>query len=77
MKESTINVGDRVLQCTTWKPGEDYSQRKKLGEGIVTLIATNEIEQRRTMRVLWTSGVVDWHPEEDLVAKSRVFGSHN
>ena len=73
MKETAINIGDRVLECTPWQPGVDYSHKKKRGEGIVTLIAKDETKEHRRVRVLWTSGTVEWHPENELVLTDRVF----
>lgn len=64
MKKNTINIGDHVLQCIPWTPGMVAST--VLGEGVVTLIAEGG-EDKRNIRVLWTTGVVDWHPENELV----------
>ena len=72
MKENAISVGDHVLECTLWEPGVDYLDKKKRGEGIVTLIARGK-EEHRKVRVLWTSGTMEWHPENELVLTSRVF----
>jgi len=65
MTKNTINVGDRVLSCIPWTPGLKINTPKR-GEGIVTLIAEGRV------RVLWNSGVLEWHPENELVNVKNV-----
>ena len=65
-----LNVGDRVLECTTWTPA--YKGRDKtLGEGVVTVIVEVGDDERK-LRVLWEFGDVGWHLEKDLVNINRV-----
>ena len=64
MKKNTISVGDRVLQCIPWKPGMEPVEVK--GEGLVTLIAEDRV------RVMWTTGVFEWCPENELVNVKNV-----
>ena len=68
MTKNTINVGDRVLHCVLWTPGMEPT--KKRGEGLVTLIT--ESDQDRRCRVLWTSGSLSWHEENELVNVKNV-----
>jgi len=71
---SQLKIGDRVLECTRWKPGTKQ-QGKKLGEGVVTLIVDNvETEEDRKLRIIWKSGALTWHTEAELVNIERIVG---
>jgi len=69
MTKNTINIGDRVLSCIPWTPGLQITTQKR-GEGIVTLIT--EGDGSRRVRVLWKTGVLEWHPENELVNVKNV-----
>lgn len=68
MKKTSINVGDRVLRCIPWRPGVKSPSK---GEGVVTLITEAE-DEPRLIRVLWVTGILEWHPESELVNVKNV-----
>ena len=71
---SKLTIGDRVLECSKWNPGEPPKHQKK-GEGVVTLIVDNvENNEDRKLRIIWNSGSLTWHTDKELVNIERVVG---
>ena len=71
---SKLQIGDRVLECRKWTPGQKM-QSQKMGEGIVTLIIDNvNNDEDRKLRIIWKSGLLTWHTDNELVNIKRIVG---